>query len=518
MESLESESKLEKAGSDKKLFGFIYDLLVLDVDEERVLAEVLAGNRLRIPRFVDKQISDTIHNFNTVEEFLELETGIPGYLLRGIWGRSRKQSSTSSVCSTYHGLYVIETDESNRTCQSPWEWIDRTKLAQFEWGNEKKYEYDAVWFVEDIFKNATMGNDDTEPNPWDRLGWYGAMMSWARRELETKGITIVSRPRKRVAISDRAHIMQCDVMRSSPERSIKRAKVSEKMFIKCTVPRFKEVDRTSVIARVVGDIAVEVLGANKELGVSLLGDAGSLDLETLDQDAVVETVIKMQKRSASRIDELVNEGLEVQDGKWVEENIERIVNHPSFGKYHAEWDVEEEMRYLRSKVEFVQSAGRYFSTIQGPNRLVHGDLSCENIGKRLVGGEKLYRLYDWEYSFVGSPFHDCFGLTFGMYDKKPQLFRKMLDAIDEVFWRGSRKHLCCDDETLEKVVNVVKDTILLNHFLEYSEHFSAEWSKDNDCTAEFYVITLFESVASLEDSERYKKLACEAGSERRLGD
>lgn len=123
---------------------------------------------------------------------------------------------------------------------------------------------------------------------------------------------------------------------------------------------------------------------NNQLAVVLLGDAGELDLETVHEEVVIKTLIVMQRSSENGLDELIEAVLEVRDGKWLKENVDRTPNHSACTRYRNEWDVEDKVEYLRSKVKLTQAAGRNLALIEGSKTLVHGGLRLYSIPHAII--------------------------------------------------------------------------------------------------------------------------------------
>ena len=210
-------------------------------------------------------------------------------------------------------------------------------------------------------------------------------------------------------------VMKCEVKRRA-EGGMSAGENTEVVYIKTSLPSMREPQRTVAAARAIGSIVPDLIGFDYRLGLLLQQDVGSISDKPFNQHGLVRTVLKMQASSLKHIRKLETAGLRVRDFRWLEVNLESILNHKLLDRFYqrpgGEEDAEdkEHVLYVRSKTDTLRKKCRDVINLGLPRTLVHGDWDLRNTGSptgRLMEAEgNIYRVFDWAKAFIGNPLHD----------------------------------------------------------------------------------------------------------------
>ncbi|CAN8063296.1 unnamed protein product [Agarophyton chilense] len=221
--------------------------------------------------------------------------------------------------------------------------------------------------------------------PWRRMGWFAKLLRWIKAV--TKGDfddQEVYRSFRKYVDHHHSVVWSCelDLSKTKAQRTASGPKV-ERVFIKASQPLLQEAQRTATIARVLSELAVvpDIIALHERDGVLIQRDARSFELpiDKVDRLVLLNTIVRMQKTSLDRLEELQAGGLQVRDSEWLLVNVSRLFCHEGLDKVvRGGKEYKDILQELRSREEEAMEICKRISSFGVPNTLVHRDLTPDN--------------------------------------------------------------------------------------------------------------------------------------------
>lgn len=392
-------------------YRHVYHLVLLCKSRNHVLAEVLENNGGRLPAL---QLSTSISYtgaYEMLEKNIHEELGVSVHVVREIPNGANREFNRPHAIEV-NRLFLGDVLDDHPVVKRRLDWIHRSYASIATWGmtNADEDASHVARVLNQVFEEANGERPLSYPEPWRNAGWYENMTSWSRGILERRNMVLMGRIRQHL-IGSMSIVMKCEV-RQRVEGAVDAGGSADVIYIKSSLPSLREVQRTVAAAEAVGSIVPEVIGAEYGLGFLMQRNVGSVTDAPFDQHTLVSTVLRMQTLSLKHVRDLENAGLRVRDFRWLEVNLESILNHELLDRFYQrpgggeDAEDKEQILYVRSKTDMLRKKCRDVINLGLPRTLVHGDWDLRNTGSPAESDGKFYRAFDWAKAFIGNPLHD----------------------------------------------------------------------------------------------------------------
>ena len=374
-------------------------------DGNYVLAETGPENEARLTRasipIEDNKFFSTVSLQRKVQEVFPF----PVYFANNSYD-SIEEDIDNPGRDVYQDMWIVHPAGDFPAVQEPLKWIHRDDVSSYRWVNAIRSfrPGHTARNINELFEDCTW-KEDERAKPWEALGFYKKLMSWAIGVLKKRSMVMEGRIGFLQDGTD-GRIFTCGVRVRDGGHAVDAIHgigSSEVMFIKSTFPQGREVERTVAVAFMFENIVPEIVGFDATRGILMQRDAGKMTDEPFDQEAVIGTVLYMQRMSLNRLPELEAIGLRVMDTEWLEPKVESIMGHVIFDEFLEDQEnimaccdeKRETLKNMRSKVNLFRKMCSRISKLRLPRTIVHGDCHPRNVGRPTTTSEgKVYQIFD----------------------------------------------------------------------------------------------------------------------------
>lgn len=381
----------------------VYHFIIPSPDGKELLG-IVSGKKAKLPSFRSPEEGQEFPVLDwesypcVLLDCIKCELGMDCFIVRPVWKHHDSDYCAEEV------VLVLEIKDYGFPLPKGSKWISRHFAEEFDWG-EMRCGMQVQRVVNSFFTDtATTTSPGVRP-PWRFPGWFRDTEKWVETQLKANNYWRQTEPFRQITHTFKATVFNCSWGKRGCDHSSFPERKTNGFIIKTSIHVFREAKLTSVIAGFATDIVPEVIAVDKDRNLFIQRDVGAFNPRRFHFGALIRTVGELQISSMQHVQELRDEGMEALDTEWLLCNIPKLLHHPALDKldnseFHAD------LEWLRDRIFFILELCHELLRIGIPNTLVHGDLHLLNVGGQVSIPDGKYRIFDWEWSFIGHPFQD----------------------------------------------------------------------------------------------------------------
>ena len=252
-------------------------------DGDYVLAETGPNNQARLTKAIMPIEDDTFFLIIPLQGKVQEVFSFPVYFAKHSY-RCVEEDMDSPGRDVYHDMWIVHPAGDFPVVKEPIKWIHRDDLSSYKWVNEIRL-FRQRHTAEDInyFLDDCMRKEEERAKPWEALGFYKKLMSWAIGVLKNNNMIMEGRIEFLQDGSDGRIFTTCGARVRDKRHAVHATERSEMMFIKSTFPQAREVERTVAVASMFQNIVPEIVGLDVARGILMQRGAGKMNDDPFDQ-------------------------------------------------------------------------------------------------------------------------------------------------------------------------------------------------------------------------------------------
>lgn len=377
-----------------------YQFIIPSADGKSILLQTSAEHA-ELPTLSSAESASHIRNWERqpciLINFINEDLGVECNIVRPAWKYRDLDFDFEEV------VLVLELKDYNFTMPKNTRWVREKDIGEYQW-RQLRCGVELKRIVTCFFNDPASPSSPGRRPSWRFPGWLRETERWVCDVFRDNNYSSAQYPSLQIAHTFKSLVFNCAAQTIDPALPLSDRPV-ESFFVKTSANVFREAKLTSIIASFSEQIVPEVVAFDEHRNVFVQRDVGSIDPRNFCASEFIDTVGNLQQLSMAHLGRLKEAGMEVLDPSWLLDNISGLLLHPTLDMFQGD-EILGDIAWLRENISSIENLYRELQQLGIPNTVVHGDLHKMNVGGRKVKPHPKSRIFDWEWAFIGNPFHD----------------------------------------------------------------------------------------------------------------